>query len=86
MTPMNHEGGGMVERIVLPSAIRRGQMATSPVWDVVDPASVRWRFRTRKEAAKFATVGCENHERNALFGCTGCGAHQVGPLDRRRLR
>ena len=68
----------MVERIVLPSAIRRGRLATSPVWDVVDPDNVRWRFRTRREAAAFATIGCESHERNAMFGCKSCGARQVG--------
>ena len=39
--------------------------------------SKTWRIKPRS---------CENHERNALFGCTGCGAHQVDPLDRRRLR
>lgn len=65
-----------VERVVLPSALRRGRMATAPVWRVAVPGAL-WQFQTRKAAQAFAAArGCP-HSVNTLRHCWECGGRVV---------
>jgi len=43
-----------VERVFLPSAIRRGRLATSPTYIVRVHALIEWRFHRKRDADAFA--------------------------------
>lgn len=61
-----------LQRIHEPSAIRRGRLATSPVWFVVTDGGERWKFHRKKDAQKFIEAGCvcPNHPERWL--CKHC--------------
>ena len=55
------ETGARTYRMVLPSRIRRGRMATSPVWRVELVNGEVWQFQRRKDALVFANAGRCKH-------------------------
>lgn len=65
-----------IERVFEPSAIRRGRMATSPVFFVNTPGW-RWRFPRKRDAKAFVDAGgvCPNHVER--FGCPHCIGSRV---------
>jgi hypothetical protein len=71
-----------LERIVEPSRIRRGRIATSPKWFVTFAESGKqWRFQTRKAAQVFIAAGGCTHK-NAFGGmqrpwCGDCNGYEV---------
>jgi hypothetical protein len=78
MASEKHEHPGAialtVERVVLPSRVRRGRLAVSPVWRVAVAENV-WQFGARKEAAAFvAAGGCSHIARESLAAHTWCPA------------
>ena len=69
----------MIERVVEPSRIRRGRMATSPVWLVRRATGESGRFQTRMHAAAFDADGCTHgHEKRIGTWCTVCRGHISG--------
>lgn len=69
-----------IERVFEPSAIRRGRMATSPVFFVNTPGW-RWRFARKRDAQAFVAAGgvCANHvERFGCPHCIGCRSPLTG--------
>ncbi len=48
--------GRAIERVFLPSHIRRGRLQTSPSWQVVDDNGERRTFMRKSEAVAFATI------------------------------
>lgn len=60
----------MIERVVEPSRIRRGRMATSPVW-YVTRGSERVRFHRKWQAVAFDAAGCD-HEKTVGGFCFAC--------------
>ena len=61
-----------VERVVLPSRIRRGRMATAPVWRVTLESGEVWQFQRRKDAEAFALVGgCPHNTADCWRECRG---------------
>jgi len=61
----------VVERRIEPSRIRRGRLATSPVWLVQRENGETGRFLTRKSAALFDATGC-THGHDVHGWCSGC--------------
>lgn len=61
-----------IERVFLPSAIRRGREQTSPTFAVSVPG-YRYFFRRRKDAQRFVEAGgvCPEHERIYCNACNG---------------
>lgn len=63
----------MITRVVEPSRIRRGRLATSPVWLVQRPTGQAGRFQTKKAATKFDAEGCAHVGDQRIGGwCTVC--------------
>lgn len=81
---VNLETGARVERVVLPSRVRRGRMAASPVWYLSLPNGARWRFLARKDAlAAMRAGGCPHttdpsyRRHGDLANCWDCRASKV---------
>lgn len=69
------DGGVKIDRVYENSALRRGRLATSPVWYVTLVTGTRWRFNRKRDADAFAAAGgCTNHE---TFLCRACGGRQL---------
>lgn len=68
-------GTEAIRRIFEPSAIRRGRLATSPVFYVDAPDGSVWRFQRKKDARAFVLAGfvCAGHERL----CRLCRGYQI---------
>lgn len=58
---MNLETGARTTRHILPSRIRRGRDATSPVWQTELSNGEVWQFNTRRAALNFAAGGGCKH-------------------------
>lgn len=70
-----------VMRIVLPSAVRRGRLATAAVWRVTMPNGDVWQFNRRKDARAFAAHGgCPHGEKSRCWlYCRGYVVGRAGP-------
>lgn len=62
-----------IERIFERSHLRRGRMATRPVFKVTTRAGKRWCFGRRKDAQAFIERGCvcPAHHPSACYQCGG---------------
>jgi hypothetical protein len=70
-----------IERVFEPSHLRRGRLATSPVWKVTAPDGARWRFHRKKDAQRFIDNGCVCPNHKQLFcDCGGSIEAPTGPL------
>lgn len=69
-----------IERVFERSHIRRGRLATAPVFAVVTPDESRWVFRRRRDAAAFIANGgaCRDHRD---FACEFCNGRCEAPPD-----
>jgi hypothetical protein len=63
----------IIERIFEQSHIRRGRLATSPVFCVTAPDGARWRFMRKRDAKAFIERGgvCAEHKRYYSCDCGG---------------
>lgn len=71
-------GSPAIERVFEESHIRRGRLATSPVFMVTAPDGTRWRFPRRRDAASFIERGCACPQHKA-FLCPHCNGGIVQP-------
>lgn len=62
-----------MEKLFLPSRIRRGRTATSPVWRATH-GGLTLEFHRKRDAMRFEQEGCVGHPRS--FMCP-CGGHVV---------
>lgn len=67
-----------IERVFEQSHIRRGRLATAPVFMVTAPDGARWRFHRRKDAAAFIEGGCVCAQHKD-FLCPHCNGGIVQP-------
>lgn len=62
-----------LERVVEPSHIRRGRLATSPTWYVRNlTTGALWRFPTKRAANRFISLGGCPVSPHPRFGCREC--------------
>ena len=67
--------GWILHRTFEPSRIRRGRMATSPVWILESPEGERTRFMRKRDADKFIEdqgVCVHPDHAESRWGCRGC--------------
>jgi hypothetical protein len=68
-----------VDRVFLNSAVRRGRLAVSPVWQVRLADGAIWQFLRKRDAQAFAAAGGCTHEPGtpSVFWCITCGGRRV---------
>jgi len=67
-----------VDRVILPSRIRRGRLAVGAVWRVRLPNGDLWQFGRKKDATAFAAAGGCTHGIPLSSWCwKGCGGRVV---------
>jgi hypothetical protein len=66
-----------IERVCLPSHIRRGRLSTTPTWFVTDHFGQRWQFQRKRDAQYFINRACDPCDREdcgeGRWACLGCG-------------
>lgn len=60
-----------IEKLHLPSRIRRGRASTDPTWKVVRGDQTLY-FKRKREAEEFAVHGCTNHHEISSWSCAIC--------------